>query len=182
MRIIKLNAIDSTNAYLKSLVKSAPFVSDFLTVWTPVQTAGVGQRGAKWESEPYKNLTFSILRKNKRSEIDSLFVLNMVVSIAVINYLKKIKIPDVQIKWPNDIMSHRKKIGGILIENTFSEGKLKYSVIGIGLNINQTHFKNLEKASSLKLLTEKEFSIELILKNLIQEITHRFQEEKKLMI
>ena len=61
MNIIELKTVDSTNRYLKELVHSETSLPNFLTIWTPQQTAGVGQYGAKWQTEPYQNLTFSML-------------------------------------------------------------------------------------------------------------------------
>ena len=57
MEIIKLNATNSTNTYLKELIKKEE-VADLTCVWALSQPEGRGQQGAKWISEPYKNLTF----------------------------------------------------------------------------------------------------------------------------
>ena len=73
--------------------------------------------------------------------------------MAIINALEKISIPELSIKWPNDILSENKKIGGILIENFFKKSKINTSIIGIGLNLNQEKFEKVPKATSLKMVT-----------------------------
>ena len=112
-----------------------------MTVFTPIQTAGVGQYGAKWQSAPHMNLTFSTLFTPENLMIERGFVLNMLVPIAVVKALKTLGIAEeINIKWPNDIVITRKKIGGILIENIVQGQQIIKSVIGIGLNVNQTKF------------------------------------------
>ena len=134
-RIIKLNAIPSTNDYLKKRYKSGK-VFDGELVWTENQTSGRGQRNKKWISEPFTCLTFSIYKQFNHLLINP-FKLNAVVCLAIINALEKLSIPELLIKWPNDILSENKKIGGVLIENFFYKSKIKASIIGVGLNLNQ---------------------------------------------
>lgn len=154
MQIIKLNAIDSTNDYLKQLSREK-VLDNFTVVIAEKQIKGKGQMGAKWISETGKNLIFSILVKDIAVGKDRIFDWNIAVSLAVIRVLEEQKIPDVSIKWANDIMADSKKTGGILIENMLKNDNRFDSVVGIGLNLNQTNFENLPKATSLKNITEK---------------------------
>ncbi|PIF01634.1 MAG: biotin--[acetyl-CoA-carboxylase] ligase [Maribacter sp.] len=170
MGIIKLSATDSTNLYLKNLM-SENSLEDFTIVVADTQTLGRGQMGTTWESEPCKNLTFSVLKKMKTARIKNLFSLNICVSMAVFNTLGKLGIPDLKVKWPNDILSGHSKICGILIENILSGNQLLSSVIGIGLNVNQEKFIGLSNVSSLKLLMGKTFDLE--------ELLFLFQDELK---
>ena len=169
MKLIKLDAIDSTNDFLKDLARNSD-IENFTTVITNNQTKGKGQMGAKWDSEVGKNLIMSVLIKNLTIEFSEIFNLNSAVSTAVIQVLKELNIPMVSIKWPNDIMSDNKKIGGILIENSFKSDNTIDSVIGIGLNVNQKDFLNLPNASSLSVVTNLEFDLEMILEKIINEI------------
>jgi len=162
MQIIKLNATDSTNLYLKDLM-NIKSLKDYTIVVAEKQTLGRGQMGTKWESEPFKNLTFSILKKNDSEKVTNPFILNICVSLAVYTLLSKLGLPDLKVKWPNDILSGNFKICGILIENIFSGNRMLASVIGIGLNVNQTTFNNLPNVSSLKLLTGKTFNLDQLL-------------------
>ena len=147
MIVIKLDAIKSTNEYLKALAKENP-LENFTTVIAKNQTNGKGQMGATWISEKGKNLTMSVLVKDVLSSHDAIFSLNASVAIAVVKVLQDLEIPKVSIKWPNDIMADSKKLGGILIESTLKSDGSTISIIGIGLNCNQTNFVNLPKATS----------------------------------
>ena len=91
MQIIKLNAIDSTNTYLKEILKTKS-LEDNTIVWTLNQFAGRGQQEAKWESEPYKNLTFSILKRFENFHSEHHFILNMCISLSIFRALKKLEI------------------------------------------------------------------------------------------
>ncbi|MGV3697473.1 biotin--[acetyl-CoA-carboxylase] ligase [Flavobacterium sp.] len=156
MPVIKLDAIDSTNDYLKQLVRKSK-VENFTVVMAEEQTKGKGQMGAKWVSEKGKNLTMSVLVANIRLEGTVIFHLNIAVAVSILDALKKMDLPGMAIKWPNDIMSDSKKVAGILIENLRKPDGSYTSIIGIGLNLNQTDFENLPKASSLKCITGKDY-------------------------
>jgi BirA family biotin operon repressor/biotin-[acetyl-CoA-carboxylase] ligase len=152
MPIIKLDAIDSTNDYLKQLSKEKE-LENYTIVIAKEQTKGRGQMGAKWFSEPGKNLTMSVLFKEVRLKSDTLFDFNIAIIVGVIKALHLMKIPDLKIKWPNDIMAGGKKLGGILIENTLKADGSFTSAVGLGLNVNQTNFKELPQATSLACIT-----------------------------
>ncbi|BFM44566.1 biotin--[acetyl-CoA-carboxylase] ligase [Flavobacterium sp. CFS9] len=161
MKLIKLDAIDSTNDFLKSL-SSQDELENFTVVTAENQTKGKGQMGAKWQSEVGKNLIMSVLVRDFVFHNEHVFNLSVIVSLSVIEVLKSLNIPDLSIKWPNDIMSYNKKIGGILIENTLkSDGRI-VSVVGLGLNVNQTNFEELPNASSLAVISGSRFEKELL--------------------
>ena len=151
MNIVKLDAIDSTNDYLKGLLRKHN-AEDFTVVTAELQTKGKGQRGSTWTSEKGKNIIMSLLVKDFVKGTYSIFDINIVASLAVVNALQSFKIPKLAIKWPNDIMSDNKKIGGILVENIFKGDNAIDSIVGIGLNVNQTAFESLPQASSLSLI------------------------------
>ncbi|KOS04721.1 biotin--acetyl-CoA-carboxylase ligase [Flavobacterium akiainvivens] len=162
MNIIKLNAISSTNDYLKELNAATP-AENFTTVVAEYQTAGKGQMGAKWNVEPGKNLTFSVLIKDVLPDVAGIFNLNVAVAVSVVQALNSLALQEINIKWPNDILAGSKKIGGILIENAIKPDGSIQSVIGIGLNVNQTDFNGLPKASSLAIVSDKTFDKEQIM-------------------
>jgi BirA family biotin operon repressor/biotin-[acetyl-CoA-carboxylase] ligase len=159
MTIIKLDAIDSTNDYLKQLSKEK-VLENYTIVMAKEQTNGKGQMGAKWISEPGKNLIMSVLVKDLPLDMISIFDLNAAVAIAAINTLSMSYYPSGKIKWPNDIMAENKKVGGILVENMFKPNGTFTSVVGFGLNLNQTNFENLPNASSMITVTGKEWNLE----------------------
>ncbi len=169
MSIIKLNAIDSTNDFLKVLSRNQS-VDNFTTVVAQKQTNGKGQMGAVWQSEEGKNLIMSVLVKDVLQNVDEIFHLNVAVALSVIQVLEVFNIPNLSVKWPNDIMSDPKKICGILIENSIKSDTNVESIIGIGLNVNQLKFDNLPKASSMAVICEKEFDLDSILDLIIFQI------------
>ena len=139
MNIIKLNAIESTNLYLKKLAVEKELES-YTVVSANYQSAGRGQMGANWHSEIGKNLTFSILIKFDTFEIERQFYLSMAVSLGLLAAIRFHIMSPLFVKWPNDILADKEKLAGILIENIVSGNAIKQTVIGIGLNVNQEQF------------------------------------------
>ena len=177
MKIIKLDAIDSTNSYLKKLLNKES-LDDLTVVVSKHQTQGRGRNGNAWSNKPSLNLAFSIYKRFSGFEIDKKFMLNVISSISVYETLKKYNLFDLTIKWPNDIMTADKKISGILIENNIRGNMIKHSVIGIGININQSEFKNLPNATSIFIETGKLNSVEKIAQELQNTLEKNFDEFK----
>jgi BirA family biotin operon repressor/biotin-[acetyl-CoA-carboxylase] ligase len=175
MNVVKLDAINSTNNYLKKLSKDDETVN-----WTIVtaehQTLGRGQMNTKWESERGKNLACSILVRFDTLKSQDQFYLNCAVSLSVFNALKKFAIPDLTIKWPNDIMSGSKKVCGILIENSLISDRISNTIIGIGLNVNQESFsKELPKAISMKQILGITFDRDEILDSIFLSLQEQME-------
>ncbi len=173
MHIVKLNAIPSTNTFLKEQALKKE-LDDFTVIVAQNQEQGRGQMGAVWQSEPGKNLTFSIFKRVEGLEATKGFNLNILVSLGIYRALQTLQIPDLHIKWPNDILSGNHKICGILIENILKGKHINGSVIGIGLNVNQTTFTNLPKVSSLKNLTGKVHDLDEVLVLLLEKLKEVF--------
>ncbi len=173
MRIIKLDAIGSTNDFLRDLEKRG-LANEAVLVTAREQTNGKGQRGAKWFSEPGKNVVMSVLVRNAVSDAAELFQINRAVSLAVLEVLAGFDIPGLAVKWPNDIMAGKSKIGGILIENAVREAGRISSIIGIGINANQRVFSGLEKASSLTLQTGRGYDTSAIAEAIGRKIIASF--------
>ena len=171
MKLIKLDAIDSTNEFLKGLSNNQ-LVENFTVVTAESQTDGKGQMGAKWVSEPSKNLIMSILVKDFLWDSNRIFDINIAVSVSIIQALETFNIPELSIKWPNDIMSYNKKIGGILIENSIKSNGAINSIVGLGLNVNQTDFELLPKASSLAVICNTTFEKEDLLLKIVEKLEH----------
>jgi len=173
VQLIKLNAIDSTNSYLKELVRTSKVQNNTVVV-SQEQIKGRGQRNASWKSIPNESLTFSVYRTCKGLDISNQFYLAIAVSLAIFKVLNSFKVSGIKIKWPNDIMSYQKKLCGILIENVWTKGHLSYTIIGIGLNVNEQNFNDLPIATSLFLETKKMFDLNEILKCIVNEIETQF--------
>ncbi len=155
--IIYFKCIDSTNTAALDWIKNnscengSIFITDF-------QTNGRGQQSNIWESEPNKNLMFSIVL-NQQTTLLNPFLLNKITAYSLFQSLQKSlnNSPFIKIKWPNDLYFKQKKIAGILIENNFLGNKINYSVIGIGINVNQKFTNNDNiNATSLFQICEKE--------------------------
>ena len=174
MKVIKLDAIDSTNEFLKGL-SNKQLLENFTVITAENQTKGKGQMGSVWASEPNKNLIMSVLIKDFIVDINQIFNLNIAVALAVINALDAKNIPKLSIKWPNDIMSDTKKIAGILIENSIKSDGTIVSIVGLGLNVNQTNFENLPKASSLAEICNMNFDKEELLLTIIEKLEQNIQ-------
>jgi len=170
VKIIKLDAIGSTNDYLRALYKKIDF-EDQLLVVAKDQTKGRGQVGSKWHSERGKSLNFSILRRFNRLTITHQFTINCAVSLGIKKGLEQIGIGTVKIKWPNDILSDDKKLCGILIENQLQAGFIASSIIGVGINVNNRSFPNLPRASSMFLIKKKEFDLDRVLQVVSESIS-----------
>jgi|SRR5690606_17859644 len=167
----------STNALALEISQQSA-AKDGTVVITDSQTAGKGQRGNTWEAAPGLNLTFSIITKPGFLAVNKQFYLNIVISLALKDYLEE-KIPDaVYVKWPNDILVHDRKISGILIENQLHGSTIVHSVIGIGINLNQQNF-NSSTATSLSLVTGREYDRERELALLLPFIERRYLELRR---
>jgi BirA family biotin operon repressor/biotin-[acetyl-CoA-carboxylase] ligase len=175
MFLFKLDATDSTNSYLRQLSKNKE-LGKWTVVTADYQTEGRGQKGAVWHSDKGKNLICSILLKLDDFEAADQFMLNCAVSVGIHHYLKRYNLPKLRIKWPNDIMSVSKKLGGILIENTIVSNKINQCIIGIGININQEIFPNdLPMAVSIKQLTQNNTPRDIFLQDLLNSIQNTFE-------
>lgn len=146
IQYVEVEQTESTNDHLSKLAaemqnNEIAALPDILVLSAGYQSAGRGQGCNSWESERDKNLLFSILCHPGYVPIAKQFILSEAVSLAITDVLAEI-IDDVTIKWPNDIYWKDRKLGGILIENTLSGGHIKNCIVGIGLNINQVHFKS----------------------------------------
>lgn len=178
MKIIKLDAIDSTNSYLKKLLTKES-LDDLTVVISKHQTKGKGRNGNIWANDASLNLAFSIYKRFNRLNINNKFILNLISSIAVFHLLNENKLNKLTIKWPNDIMSENKKISGILIENSVKGNFINHSVIGVGINVNQRKFKNLPNATSMFIETGREFSLDTLASRLGEIFSKNFLQYEK---
>lgn len=163
----------STNTFALNLCQRNSRPADGTVVITAYQSAGRGQRGNTWMVEPGKNLTFSIILFPTFISAADQFKLQVFTSLAVYDYLTQKEIPNVSIKWPNDLLVNDKKVCGILVENQLMGNKITATVAGIGLNINQTHF-SLDGPTSLSLVTGKEYDLNGELHHLLHALEARY--------
>jgi BirA family biotin operon repressor/biotin-[acetyl-CoA-carboxylase] ligase len=172
-RISRIQETASTNLLMQTMLASGKLKSGDV-IRAINQKEGQGQSGNKWESEAGKNLTFSVFIQHQNLAAENLFMLNKAIALALRSYLKAQHIAEVKIKWPNDIYVGDKKIAGMLTFNSFLGNKLNTSIIGLGLNMNQIHFRtNAPKPVSLRQLTGLEYSLDSELQKLLEFIGKR---------
>ena len=151
---------NSTNTLLKQLAAEGN-PPEF--IYAGYQTAGRGQTGNGWESEANKNLLCSILLPPDKN----LHFLNIAVGVALLRVIGE----DFTIKWPNDIYYGDKKAAGILVENAIIGNAIRYSIAGIGLNVNQTTFvSDAPNPISLKQIRGQEYDIEWLMNQLLKAV------------
>lgn len=169
MHIVKVDATESTNTFLKEMCRKK-HLENFTVVITDEQTKGRGQMHASWQSEKGKNLTFSVLIRFLNLKIDRQFYISKIISLSVYEVLSDLLPTRISVKWPNDILSAHQKLCGVLIENSVKKTQVNYSIVGIGLNVNQQEFKNLPKATSMNLVANTTFDLDDVLLKLIESI------------
>ena len=164
-RIKWFDSLDSTN---DELLRHLPTYDNLSVVAAVEQFAGRGQRGNRWLSKPGDNLTFSLLLRPEGLPARDVMSITFLASVVIRDWLREEGAPAV-IKWPNDLYVGNRKICGMLIENGFAEGRVAWSVIGIGINLNQTRFPGeLVNPVSLKRITGKEHDPKSALERICQ--------------
>lgn len=166
---IFLDRVTSTNDVALEQIKSGIAVHGTV-IYAGEQISGRGQQGNKWISSYNKNLTVSIILKPTSLPAASQFLISKAVSVALVNLLSEYT-TGISIKWPNDIYAGNDKIAGILIEHSIKGDRLESSVVGIGLNLNQSEFSSdLPNPVSLGMITGMDYNRETILNKLCRNI------------
>ena len=174
--ILSFSTLDSTNDYSWELLSKKRYIEGTI-VLAQFQRKGKGQRGKKWSCNRGEGLLFSIILHPKELIINQ-YYLNKAVALGVCEGINQLGVCS-KIKWPNDIYVNNKKIAGILIENSVSGQLINNSVVGIGVNINQTAFKEtIINPVSLKELLNKDYELTDILEILCSSIEKRYLQFK----
>jgi len=161
-----LDTVDSTNNYAMARVQ-AGMASHGMTWFAHEQTAGKGQRGKGWETQPGKNIAMSIVFQPEFLDARQQFYLSATIALVCFEFFSGYAGDETKIKWPNDLFWRDRKAGGVLIENVFHGKKWKWAIVGIGININQVNFgKAVKNPVSLKQITGKEFDTVALAKEL----------------
>lgn len=173
-KIVYLPTCHSTNDTATELVREENLAEGSVVI-ADAQTAGKGQRGARWITSPGKNFTFSFVLRPTFLAASEQFLLSQAMALGVIRFVSNYT-NQAQIKWPNDLYVNQLKLGGILIENAWQGARLSHTVVGIGLNINQIEFKVEQltkagdsglRATSLRLETGESFELTSLLPDLL---------------
>ncbi len=197
---IELQTVDSTNNYARQLLQETHLpdlpvrqagrqglAQHGTAIFAHEQVAGKGQRGKAWTSEKGANIILSLLVKPQHFRLTQQFQLSVCTAVAVHDFFVKYSGEGAKIKWPNDIYWQDRKAGGILIENIVGSAgsqsnssviaQWDWSIIGIGININQTTFPTcLPNPVSLKQITGKTFDIISLAKEICEELNKKFSQ------
>jgi BirA family biotin operon repressor/biotin-[acetyl-CoA-carboxylase] ligase len=179
-RIIHIRETDSTNRWLSDLNEAER--EDNIVVTTDFQTAGRGCGTNQWESMKGQNLLFSILAHPTAILARQQFAVSMMTALAITDALSKHADKGLSIKWPNDIYWYDRKLCGILIENRLSGNRLRESIIGVGLNVNQeAFFSDAPNPVSLFQITRQQTNRNRLLNELLDAFSRRLQECSKML-
>ena len=167
--------IDSTNTYLKSSIADCSDVLDNNVIVAKTQTSGRGKLGRKWESG-VGNLYTSIAIKQGDyfKDFKDISLLTIITCLSIGNTVAKYINNDnlITYKWPNDVFLQGAKVSGTLLEIEHDKNGVPYLIIGIGININYTPIINNYKTISIKDITNKEISVDYIIKDLLLYLAH----------
>ena len=174
-----LKQVDSTNNYAMAKVHEG-MAKHGDTYFTTMQTAGKGQRGRVWETADGVNIALSLILDVQLLNASQQFQLLVSVALGCYDFFERYAGQETSIKWPNDIYWRDRKAVGVLIENSFQGSDWKFAVVGIGVNINQTHFDNsLKNPVSLKQITGKTYDLTELAKELQMHVLNRFSAIQK---
>lgn len=175
-----LPSCHSTNDMAAVLIADGS-AADGTVLYTDYQTEGKGQRGNYWESTAGSNLIFSVILNARFLEPSDNFQLTQITSLAIYDLLSEYLKRGLTIKWPNDIVFNNNKMAGILIENFIKQNRLEWTIVGIGLNVNQKVF-DAQGATSLSVECAQLFDREELLHLLMQHLEKRYFQLKALKL
>jgi len=162
---------DSTNSYAMQLLKNVN-PAEGTVVFTSDQRNGRGQRDNTWTARPMRHITASFIFRPNFLATDALHGLMMVAALGthdtLTHYLQNSQY-DIKIKWPNDILVNNRKIAGILIENNVTPSRIQWSVVGIGINVNEADM-GLDTATSIQALTGLTTPLDVLLNVLCERL------------
>ncbi len=167
---IEYEQLDSTQLELERLIENQN-LAEGTVVTCKHQFNGKGLAENTWSSEAGKNITMSLLLKPKTILIKEQFIISQIIALSIYDFLKEISIENIQIKWPNDILINEKKVAGVIIKNSVSQQKIHQSIIGIGINVNQSQFDDeLKNATSIYIQQNQFYNIFELQSSLLQKI------------
>ncbi len=175
-KFIILETVDSTNNYAMAMVQNSAGNSGD-AVFALAQTHGKGRRNNVWISGESKSILLSIITEMQWLPVLYQFRLSVAVALACHDFISGYIKENVKIKWPNDIFINDRKAGGVLIENVIKGNLWQWSIIGIGLNVNQQNFESQHLvATSLRQLTGQVYDVVELGKKLHEDVLVRINQ------
>jgi BirA family biotin operon repressor/biotin-[acetyl-CoA-carboxylase] ligase len=171
-----LDSTESTNIHAMAMAH-ARLAGHGTAYFAHEQTAGRGQRGKSWISEPGENIILSVVLQPEGMNPSDPFPLHALTALACFDLFNKYAGDETAIKWPNDLYWRDRKSGGILIESALSGEKIRHAVVGIGININQVDFPaDLPNPVSLRQITGKRHDAESLARELCHHLEYRYRQ------
>ncbi|WP_370089259.1 biotin--[acetyl-CoA-carboxylase] ligase [Ekhidna sp.] len=164
-KVVFLPQCHSTNDELVMMARKSN-EPEGTVIYTDYQKKGKGQRGNIWVAEPGKNVLMSVLLRPKFLSPQDQYYLNLIAGLAIVDTLKGFIHKSISLKWPNDVYVEDRKIAGVLIENNLRGSMLEYSVVGIGLNVNQSGF-DIQTATSVYLAAGEKYQVQEVMEELL---------------
>jgi len=170
--LLRFAELESTQTYAQELLaRTVP--EEGTLVAASYQRAGKGLLRNRWESEPGKNLLFSLILYPGFLPLGRAFLFSQTMALGVRDWVGLYLGDRARIKWPNDIYIDEGKVAGMLIQNSLSGSLIQHSVVGIGINVNQTDFPaGLPNPVSMKAAAGRDFDLEECLSGLCQRLEH----------
>jgi len=177
--VLRFERLDSTNTHLNELLSREKLIEGTVVI-TDTQFAGKGQSDHKWESAPGLNLTFSFVLYPEFLHPPKQFMLNKIISLAIKDFIDtKVPAKDTSIKWTNDVYYKNSKIAGIIINNAIQGNKFLHTVVGIGVNINQTEYlSDAPNPISLSMITGKKYDLNNCFSEICKYLDQRYKQLK----
>jgi BirA family biotin operon repressor/biotin-[acetyl-CoA-carboxylase] ligase len=174
-----LETVDSSNNYAMQMVQQKGAIHGQV-FFALDQTAGKGQRGKVWHSEPTSNIIMSVVLETTGLAASDQFYLSMAMALGCRNWFAQKAGDETSVKWPNDIYWRDRKAGGMLIENKWFGQEWQFSVVGIGINLNQTQFpQTSRKPVSLRQITGRNLDLLQEARLLCEELENRWQQLRR---
>lgn len=177
--IINIPEVESTNSYAKQLIENGS-MHEGDVISTRYQRNGKGQGSNSWESEHGSNLLISIILEPNMIPASQQFVLTQLISLAVVDLIKGYVFDEeVKIKWPNDIYVNNKKIAGLLFQNFVKGNEIEYSIVGIGINVNQKkYYSEAPNPISIFHFSDESTDLNLLQDKLLEDIGKNYENYK----
>lgn len=177
--VLHFPELASTNQYaVEQLAKTKP--SEGTVVTTDYQSAGRGQIGSSWQADPGQNIHLSVLFYPQWLAARQQFALSQAMALAVADTIHLCTHQRARVKWPNDVYVGDQKLAGMLIQNSLQGSHIQWSVVGIGINVNQRNFSpDLHNPSSLSLVTGENFALADVQQILFAQLERRYLQLKR---
>ena len=166
-RVLRFGEVSSTQEVARE--HAVPDGREWLVVVAETQSAGRGSRGREWESRS-GGLYMTVAVKPEGHQ----GLVPLLAGVVVSEAITEVAGVETQLKWPNDVLLHGKKVGGILSESEWSGGALRFILLGVGVNVNNVLPDTLPAATSLSKELGREVDLDQLMHSILRRIERNF--------